>query len=521
VGTSGETPRDRALAFLLDASAREDSRGFVEAPALVVVHRAADLVVEYANAAGERVLDPRFVALVAEAIGARQRLVRAEVPLVGDWAGTGSTSEHLFNLVHEPIRADGQEVSSIVSFAYDVTDLVLARRRFEAAAREHEATSRAKDEFLANVSHELRTPLSSIMGWSALLRDHAHEPAIVRKAAEVILRSAKTQAKLVEDILDVSRIVTGKLRLDARPVSIESTVREAFEIVRPSASRKGILLSEDYDTDVVVIGDEHRLRQIVWNLLANAIKFTAPGGRVTGRTRRRASAVTIEIGDTGCGIAAEFLPRVFERFQQADTSTTRANGGLGLGLSIVRDLVELHGGSVSVASEGVGRGATFSVTLPLPAVVVGLGPVVRTKPPEAERAAPVSLEGLRVLVVDDETDAREVVAASLEAWGAAVVTAESAGRALEIASSETFDVVVSDVGMPDEDGYALAKRLRTCPLTSRVRSIALTSYARTSDAERALASGFDFHVTKPVDPEDLRDIVAHAAAARKATAPDT
>ncbi len=508
---------------------------FERAPALVAVFRTPDLVIEFVNEVVRRLssrsligkrlqdvlTDARYAETVEEAVRTGRRSTGTEVAVVADWDGNGRPHERFFNFVNEPTPAEGVP-TSIMTFGYDVTDQVVARKRVEDAARALEATGRAKDEFLATVSHELRTPLSSILGWSSLLAERPTEPELVAKAADVIRRNAKAQAKLVEDILDVSRIVSGKLRIEAQPVSIEAVVRDALEVVRPPAVAKDIDLALESDADVTVVGDEDRLRQVVWNLLSNAIKFTDAGGRVTVRTRRAPDAVTIEVEDTGRGISAEFLPHVFERFRQADSSTTRSHGGLGLGLAIVRHLVELHGGQVSVHSDGEARGATFAVTLPVRAVFAGLlstitpseTEIVSAAPssPKLERARPASLDGLRVLVLDDETDAREMIAAALASWGAEVTTADAVPVALEAIARDKPDVVVSDIGMPKEDGYSFVRRLRASGGDmARLPAVALTAYARSSDAERAIASGFDLHVTKPVDPDDLREVIAKAA----------
>ena len=394
------------------------------------------------------------------------------------------------------------------------------RSRMQAVAAALEATSRAKDEFLATVSHELRTPLSSILGWAALLRERRDDPATILKGADVIHRNARAQAKIIEDILDVSRIITGKLRLDARPVDLETVVRDALEVVRPSAVAKGIDLTVEGSAGepYVLIGDEERLRQVVWNLLSNAVKFTDRGGRIVLRTARGPSSVTISVEDTGRGIAPEFLPHVFERFRQADSSTTRAQGGLGLGLAIVRHLVELHGGQVSVRSEGPARGATFAVSLPLrvsTSAIPSERPTSRGSAPSSSgstRRFPSStaLDGLRVLVVDDEEDARDMVAITLESWGAHVVTASGVEEALARIADWAPDVLVSDIGMPEADGYTLVRRLREIE-GKHLPAVALTAYARAEDAERALTTGFDFHVAKPIEPDDLRDVVERAA----------
>jgi signal transduction histidine kinase/ActR/RegA family two-component response regulator len=501
---------------------------FSQAPALVAVQRSRDLVFEFVNEAVRRVIgrdvvgerlrdvvpDERYVSMVEAVYERGERVVGTEVPLLA--------AERWFNFVHEPMRAADGSVDAVMTFGFDVTDLVNARRRNEEAVRELEATSRAKDEFLATVSHELRTPLSSIMGWASLLSERPNDLTMVRKAADVIHRNARAQAKLIDDILDVSRIVTGKLRIDAHPMSVATIVGETIEIVRPPATVKGIVLHVELDENAFVIGDDERLRQVVWNLLSNAIKFTERGGRVCVAVRCRDGAVTIEVTDSGCGIAPEFLPHVFERFRQADSSTTRTHGGLGLGLAIVRHLVELHGGHVAASSSGEGHGATFCVTLPAAADVIpgtqspstNGDRISETIPPSSHgklAVPPPSLDGISVLVVDDENDARDVVAVALESWGATVTKAESVAEALATLERERPDVIVSDIGMPCEDGYAFIQTLRRAGgPAALVPAIALTAYARRADAERALASGFDFHVTKPIDPDDLRDVVGRA-----------
>jgi CheY-like chemotaxis protein/two-component sensor histidine kinase len=400
-----------------------------------------------------------------------------------------------------------------------VTDLVTARRRLEAAVRELEATSRAKDEFLATVSHELRTPLSSILGWASLLGERYEDPDTVYKGADVIHRSARAQARIIDDILDVSRIITGKLRIDARPVSLERVVRSALDVVRPSTSAKSITIDVSLpDEPCTVVGDEERLRQVVWNLLSNAIKFTERGGRVSVKLAREAASVTLEVTDNGKGIGPEFLPHVFERFRQADSSTTRAQGGLGLGLAIVRHLVELHGGHVAVRSDGPGKGSTFLATFPIRAVVARVEAESAPAPTaiEVPRGAPPSshdeLEGSRVLIVDDELDAREMLGMALTAWGIDVRTADSASAAMREVSEEMPDVVISDIGMPGEDGYAFVRKLRDLcrERGEHVTAVALTAYARREDAARAIAAGFDFHVAKPIELDDLRVVVERA-----------
>ncbi len=379
---------------------------------------------------------------------------------------------------------------------------------------EAESASRTKDEFLATLSHELRSPLQPLLNWAYLLRSPNLDPASAERALDAIERSTKTLGQLIEDLLDVSRIVTGKLRLQARPVRLPAVVRAAMEAVEPAALAKNVTLETRIEPELpAVMGDPDRLQQVLWNLLSNGIKFTPKGGRVTVSVAGRNSDVMLTVADTGAGIKREFLPHVFERFRQAESSTNRAYGGLGLGLAIVRHLVELHGGSVTVQSEGEGQGATFSVHLPVAAAVRD----AERAPAAVSTDGPVrqSLSGLRLLIVDDEADAREVMRFMLERGGAQVRVADSAAQALDAIRDERPDLLISDIGMPVEDGYVLVRRLRAMEegLGRRLPAIALTAYASEEDTRRALAAGFDAHLSKPVDPARLIDIAAGLAAA--------
>ncbi|MGH7317493.1 MAG: ATP-binding protein, partial [Candidatus Rokuibacteriota bacterium] len=364
---------------------------------------------------------------------------------------------------------------------------------------EAEGASRMKDEFLAVLSHELRSPLQPLLNWAYLLRSPNLDPASAARALDAIERSTKTLGQLIEDLLDVSRIVTGKLRLQARPVRLPGVVRAALEAVESAALAKSVTLDARIEPDLpAVLGDPDRLQQVLWNLLSNGIKFTPKGGRVTVSVASRNSEVALTVADTGVGIKREFLPHVFERFRQAESSTNRAYGGLGLGLAIVRHLVELHGGSVSVQSEGEGQGATFSVRLPVAAAVgapTDRAPAATTTDGPMDR----SLSGLRLLIVDDEADAREVMRFMLERGGARVRTADSAAQALDSLREERPDLLISDIGMPVEDGYVLVRRLRAMEegLGRRLPAIALTAYASEEDTRRALSAGFDAHLSKP------------------------
>jgi PAS domain S-box-containing protein len=387
--------------------------------------------------------------------------------------------------------------------------------REKALRAKAEEASRLKDEFLATVSHELRTPLTSILGWAHMLRTGQFSVADSAKALETIERNARAQSQLIDDLLDVSRIVTGKLRLDVRAVDPNSFIEAAIEAVRPAAEAKAIRVQKIMDTGVVsVSGDPVRLQQVVWNLLSNAIKFTPKGGRVQIRLERVNSQVEIAVSDTGAGITPEFLPHVFDRFRQADGTTTRRQGGMGLGLAIVRHLVELHGGTVRAESPGEGRGSTFTVMLPVAPVYQRFGmeervhPAARDTLPSYE--CPDRLDGLRVLVVDDEPDTLELLKAGLGHCGAEVVTARSAGEALEVMVTAVPGVLISDIGMPDEDGYGLIRRVRALPVESggRVPAIALTAYARVEDRMQALKAGYQMHVPKPVELAELVAVVA-------------
>jgi len=382
---------------------------------------------------------------------------------------------------------------------------------------EAEAANRAKDEFLSILSHELRTPLNAILGWSGMLRQRTLSQDKVLRALETIERNAKSQAQLIEDILDVSRIITGKLRLQVRPVNLVPVIESAIESVRLAAEAKSIRLQSRIDSQAgLLLGDANRLQQVLWNLLSNALKFTPKDGRVEIRLERVNSHAQITVSDTGLGISSEFLPFVFDRFRQHDSSTTRSYGGLGLGLAIVRQLVELHGGTVTVVSPGIGQGTTFTVTLPAmiipqpPRDPEALNSIVEAK--RRVEASP-SLEGLQILVVDDEADALELLNAILQNNGAEVIAVASVKQALtvlETATDRSPDVLVSDIGMPDEDGYSLIRKLRQLEAQrgGRLPAIALTAYAGSDDRRQALLAGFQMHVTKPVDADELVAVVA-------------
>ena len=413
----------------------------------------------------------------------------------------------------------------------DITDRALAEQEraslleSERAARiEAERASRMKDEFLATLSHELRTPLNAIMGWSHLLQTRRSGSDELHKGLAVIDRNARAQARIIDELLDMSRIVAGKIRLDLSRVDLANLVQSALEAARPAADAKCIMLEaiREPGADLTLTGDASRLHQVLWNLLSNAVKFTPKGGSVEVSLRRVEGQLVLRVRDTGEGMAPEFLAFAFDRFRQADASSTRRHGGLGLGLAIVRQLVELHGGRVQAESDGPGRGATFVVTLP---VYVGTSVAGEVEPPSA-RSAPnatlplpatpavhddpeVALEGLRLLVVDDELDARTLVARLLERQGALVTLASSAAEAYALLERQRFDLLISDIGMPGEDGYALLRKLRKSGApTAALPAVALTAYVGAEDRIRALRAGYRTHLAKPIDPCELVIVVA-------------
>lgn len=435
-----------------------------------------------------------------------------------------------------PLVARGRTLGAI-SFAmaesgrrYQPEDLMLAEELARRAGfaidnarlyRESQEANRMKDEFLAIVSHELRTPLNAMLGWAQLLRTRKFDEATTERALETIERNARVQTQLIEDLLDVSRILRGKVALSLEPVDLSGVIASAIESLRPSAEAKQIQLIQNVKKSVgVVSGDINRIQQVVWNLLSNAIKFTPSEGRVEVRLKRSRNFAILEVADTGMGIAPDFLPFVFERFRQADSTTTRAYGGLGLGLAIVRHLLEMHGGSIRAYSEGTGKGATFTVTLPLLQRIQGNDLVQDVSELILEDSDPVDddvpLAGLRVLVVEDEADTLEFLIATLEMAGAMVVGVSSATQALAAIAEQKPDVLVSDIGMPELDGYSLIRQVRSQESDSEpvLPALALTAYARDSDRARALNAGFHQHISKPIQPDRLITVVKNLAVHR-------
>lgn len=430
-----------------------------------------------------------------------------------------------------PIRNEQGEVVGTVLVFRDISErkrMELERERLLAAAqaaqKEAEQANRLKDEFLATASHELRTPLTAVVGWSRLLRTGKLDAENSARALESIERNATLQSKLIDDLLDVSRIITGKLTLDRRPLEIAHVVSDAVNTVRPAADAKNIAIETSFDAEAEpVLGDANRLQQVVWNLLSNAVKFTPKNGRIEVALQRVDSEVQVSVADSGEGISSDFLPYVFDRFSQGDGKTTRPHSGLGLGLAIVRQLVELHGGTVKAHSDGPGRGATFKLRLPVLSInlVPGSKSALSDSTLTGARVTdglsiecPPRLDGVRVLVVDDDSDTRQMLKAVLSECHADVITAASAAEAIKEIEQRKPDVLVSDLGMPEQDGYELIKQVReteSADNAARVPALALTAYAKAEDRVRALAGGYQVHLAKPVEPAEFVLVVANLA----------
>jgi PAS domain S-box-containing protein len=415
-----------------------------------------------------------------------------------------------------------EDLAQRAAFAIDNARLY---REAQTARDDAEQANRAKDDFLATVSHELRTPLNAIVGWSHMMRRNKFDEATTARAMETIERNAKSQARLIEDILDVSRIIMGKLRLDVHPVELAPVIEAAIDAVRPAAEAKEIRLQPILDPRASpVSGDPNRLQQIVWNLVLNAVKFTPRGGRIQVRLERVNSHIEIIVSDTGQGIEAGLLPYIFDRFQQGDSSSTRMHGGLGLGLAIVRHLVELHGGTVHASSPGASQGTTFTVKLPL---LIWHGKEDGRVHPTAGRDSETLeqdslLDGLKVLIVDDEPDTREMLKVMIERFGAEVKAGATSAEALDLLEQWRPNVIVSDIEMPGEDGYSLIKKIRALePLRGgAVPAVALTAYARAEDRMRALSAGYQMHVAKPAEPFELALVIASLVGAAEKDWPD-
>jgi PAS domain S-box-containing protein len=430
------------------------------------------------------------------------------------------------SLTISPIRDEAGAVMGAAKVAHDVTELrerqaqlkqIAADRELllqsERSARaEAERLGRLKDEFLATLSHELRTPLNAIQGWTQILRHHNASPQDFQRGLEAIDRNVRAQTQIVNDLLDMSRIISGQVLLEVRPMNLQEVIHTALDSVRPSAEGKGIRVQSLLDSKLgAVRGDPHRLQQVLWNLLANAIKFTPKGGRVTVALERIDSHAQITIEDTGIGIEADFLPFVFDRFRQADAGIGRRYGGLGLGLSIVKSLVELHGGGVRVSSPGRDQGSTF--TLSLPVYHVRVEDIDRSRSARSDPLETIELPRLdhtRALVVDDDLEGCAIMARMLEGRGADVRCIGSGQGGLELLCQESFDILLSDIGMPDMDGYDFMQRVRRLPQDQArsIPAIAITAYARPEDRQRALLAGYQIHLSKPIDAQELIAAIA-------------
>ena len=527
---------------------------FMQAPSPICVLRGPEHTFALANPAYMRLIGPARTILglsLREALPEMQGqgffdrvdrvyttgegVLAVEMPAKFDRRGDGALEDAFVSIAYEPFCDLDGEVAGILVIASDVTDIVRAREALQATLEDRERmlavmddarvkaehASRAKDEFLATASHELRTPLHAILGWARMLRSGHLDAGGVSRGVDTIERNARSQVRLVEDILDGSRIITGKLHLEIRPLDLTRVVQAALDAVRPAAAAKKIALHITLDPAAARIkGDPDRLQQVVWNLVNNAMKFTPKGGKVEVRLERVGTSIELSVKDNGQGIHADFLPYVFERFRQADQSTTRRHGGLGLGLALVRHLAEAHGGTVRADSEGEGRGATFVVTLPVQAVFHEAVESSRPTPTGGAARASMSANSLgntTVLVIDDEPDARELVATLLRAHGAEVMIASSVADAIALLTQRSPMVLISDIGMPGEDGYELIGRVRALGTkAAQVPAIALTAYAREEDRRRALAAGFQTYLAKPVEPDDLVRVVSELACARSA-----
>jgi signal transduction histidine kinase/DNA-binding response OmpR family regulator len=521
---------------------------FRESPAAICILRGPEFVIELANdlilevwGKGPEIIGLPFVDAVPEIQGQGfiellQGVLASRIPYHGkealarmDRARNGTRVDAYFDFVYAPFPGADGALDAVFVHAYEVTEQVLARRNSDQlreaeqlARQDAEAANRLKDEFLATMSHELRTPLNAILGWASLLqRGDIQDPEGIKRGLVTIERNAQAQARLIEDVLDVSRIISGKLRLDGGRVSLRALASAALDVVRPAADarRVELLIEADSHDKFELIGDADRLQQIVWNLLSNAVKFTPVAGRVTLGIERVSSLIRLTVRDSGAGIASEHLPFIFERFRQVDSSTTRKYGGLGLGLAIVRHLVELHGGSVSAASDGAGLGATFTVDLPVR--------VLRDTPsaPSGETGEHPTLDasgeiallpGVEVLIVDDDEDSRSLLQLALERTGARVHVADSAASAFALIEQRQVDVIISDIGMPEEDGFSLIRRVRALTNHGDLKAVALTAYAREEDVARALEAGFQRHVAKPTDVAALAKLVAELVGPRAA-----
>jgi len=541
----------QAVNFALDAERRHLRHLFQQAPGFICVLRGPDHIVELANAAyyrlvGDRpsegrpiretvpeVVEQGFITLLDQVLQTGQPFIGRNVAASIRRPGADEAEDVFVDFVYQPIVDSDGKAWGVFVQGHDITnqkrleaelEQLLARERAaradaESARAQADRANLLKDEFLATLSHELRTPLNALLGWARLLRERDLGVDGSRKAVETIERNAVTLAQLVEDVLDMSRIVTGKLRLRLAPCDLADVVGRALDIVMPAAEARRVLLRADALPPAVIMGDADRLQQVVWNLLTNAVKYTPEGGEVTVSIEASLEVVDLVVRDNGIGIDPEHLPIVFDRFRQVDPAVDRRHGGLGVGLALVRSLVEAHGGLVSAFSEGRGRGATFTVRLPTRAVIDAVEAGDASARPRAEVAVQpphAAVDGLRVLVVEDNPDALELVSHVLKTAGADVAVARTALEALDQIWMTPPDVVVSDLGLPGMDGLELLRHVRAqAPRSgSDVPAIALTAYARPTDREHALRAGFQAHLAKPVHPERLLAAIAEVTRGR-------
>ena len=518
---------------------------FGQAPLPIALLRGPDLIFDVANRAYHQMVGNRdilgkpllealpelqgqgFDDLLQDVMQTGRARVGHEALLRLDRKGTGEAEDTYWTFIYAPFRGESGQIDRVIAICNEVTEQVRSRKQLEVLSADNarlyeaeqrarsqaEAANLAKDEFLATLSHELRTPLNAMLGWVRMLRSGTLDEATTRRALEVVDRNVEHQGKLITDLLDISRIISGKLTLEMAVVDFAAVVAGVVETMRPSAEAKSITVALRLTPGAVPVdGDGERLRQVVANLLSNAVKFTPSGGRVTVELTVAGDRARLAVTDTGKGISGKFLPHVFERFRQADASSTRAEAGLGLGLAIVRHIVELHRGRVRADSAGEGTGATFTVDLPIaapaedrPVDAVGLGDIT---------AETIDLDGVRVLIVDDHADSRDLFATILSRRGAEVTAVDSVREGLAAARRVRPDVIVCDLAMPGDDGFALIREIRSWPSDQGivVPAVALTAYARPEDRDRALAAGFQVHLSKPVEPRALLEAVARLAA---------
>ncbi len=428
------------------------------------------------------------------------------VPIL-DLAGTLDTVSANSDYSTRVERKTGDEVGRLVD-SFNTMLCVIERKdseRNELLQKSLES-NRVKDEFLATVSHELRTPLNAMLGWLQIIRTSKPEPDVLERAMASIERNAKSQARLVEDLIELSRVVTGKLRLTTKPIDLRSAIETSVDVVRTAASAKGVSLKASLpDAPIFVSGDRDRLQQVTWNLLSNAVKFTEPGGSIAVEVLSDDRNTSVVVADTGVGISPDFLPFIFDRFRQADQSTTREHGGLGLGLAIAKEITELHGGTLRASSDGRGRGSRFTLTLPR---LMGVDPSAVTQ----DRVGRPNLAGKRILVVDDDKENLEIAATALAGTGATIVRAASGSEALQHWEQQPFQVVICDLAMPEMDGFEVLRRIRHADSKGALDvAIALTALASDADRSAVLAAGFDDHIVKPFDFPDLIRAVSRPA----------